>query len=265
MSSYRITVESGQLVGLEEFEDGSWESERIRKGRKVFSYEDGLLLKTEAKRGYTKITTYADADGDGVFEEQSRRRLPGSPGRGRDRDDSSRGGSDDSSSVEDGYKFTLDDAGKVIAVWEYEDGRWEPERIGRRESFEFDGLNLIKAETKKSRVRVTTYSDADGDGIYVKSGRVRTDRLTGEVRGRSDRDGEDAYRFDYVDGQVVNLQEYEDGAWQVESVDSNESWAFDGVSLVQTETKRFGVEVSTYQDLNGDNIYTKISEIYSAF
>lgn len=261
MSSYRIVVEGGQLVRLEEFEDGAWEVERIRKGRKVFSYDSGLLIKTESKKRYTRITTYADADGDGIYQKQSRSRGPASSGAG-DRDDDSLSGDGGSSSLDDAYKFSLDDAGAVIAVWEYDDGRWKPEKIDRRESFTFDGVNLIKTETKKNRVKITTYVDPDADGVYLKAGRSRVDRLTGESR-RGNSVDDDAYRFDYIDGQVVNLEELDDGVWEPESVDPGESWTFDGVSLVQTETKRFGLEISTYQDLNGDNIYTKISEVYS--
>lgn len=76
------------------------------------------------------------------------------------------------------------------------------------------------------------------------------------------RDGQDGYRFTLVNGQVTNLQEYDDGRWQNERIDRNETWRFDGTSLIQEETKRYGVETSVYTDSNGDGVFVKVSEAY---
>lgn len=63
---------------------------------------------------------------------------------------------------------------------------------------------------------------------------------------------------------MTNLQEFDDGRWTSERIDSNETWTFDGVSLIKTERERYGSEISTFTDPDGDGIFTKISEIFAA-
>ncbi|MGA0040916.1 MAG: hypothetical protein ACO3NZ_13810 [Pirellulales bacterium] len=77
----------------------------------------------------------------------------------------------------------------------------------------------------------------------------------------SDLDG--GYRFDLVNGEVVNLQEFDDGRWKNERIDRNESWTFNGTNLIQEEAKRSGTEVTTYSDPNGDGIFTQLSEVFN--
>ena len=186
----------------------------------------------------------------------------------------------------------LDDALKirtngstVVRVLEWDDGRWEREDIGRRERYYLqDGLLVHE---KRDRIRY--YEDADGDGIWRRtslSGTPAPDplisggtpvvdsRRSESWDGDDDHDdgryyrssyGDDAHRFDLVNGQVTNLQEFDDGRWKSERIDYDESWTFDGTNLIKTERERYGNEISTFADPDGDGIFTKVSEIYAAF
>ena len=174
-----------------------------------------------------------------------------------DRDSSS---NDDplDSDLDGGYRFDLVN-GEVVNLQEFDDGRWKNERIDRNESWTFDGTNLIQEETKRSGTKVSTYSDPDGDGIYLE-----TREVFDPLIGGSNQDALDGgYRFDLVNGEVVNLQEFDDGRWKNERIDRNECWTFDGTNLIQEEAKRSGTEVTTYSDPNGDGIFTQLSEVFN--
>jgi hypothetical protein len=168
---------------------------------------------------------------------------------------------------QDGYRFTLVN-GQVSSLQEYEGGSWKNEKIGRNESWSFDGSTLTKTETERGRVKISTYLDADGDGVFTRSGR---DAVTGIGLGGgsgsshpsygSNPSLEDSYRFSLVNGQVTNLQEYEKGRWKNEAIGQNESWSFDGTNLIQQEIKGYGMEVSTYSDPDMDGIFSKVSEV----
>ena len=75
-------------------------------------------------------------------------------------------------------------------------------------------------------------------------------------------DGEDAYRFALVNGQISGLQKYDDGSWRSEGTERNESWRFDGANLIKEELELYGVHTSVYADSNGDGVYRKVSESY---
>lgn len=98
-------------------------------------------------------------------------------------------------------------------------------------------------------------------------------KSTSRIQSRSDSSREshlgssssqqDGYRFSLVNGQVSNLQEYERGRWKNETIDRNESWAFDGTNLIQQEIKRYGMQTTTYSDPDGDGIFSKGTETFS--
>jgi hypothetical protein len=174
---------------------------------------------------------------------------------------------------------------RVVRVREWDDGRWKREDIDRNERYFLQDDLLV--HEKRNRVRY--YEDADGDGIWRRTSQngatgsdplisggtpVVNNRSSNSWDGDNDNDdsrydrsryGDDAYRFDLVNGQVTNLQEYDDGRWKSERIDYDESWSFDGTSLVKTERERYGNEISTFTDPDGDGIFTKVSEIYAAF
>ena len=183
---------------------------------------------------------------------------------------------------------------RVVMVKEWDNGRWRREDLDRNERYYLqDGLLVHE---RRSRVRY--YEDVNGDGIWrrtslaaggsslsadaasdplISGGTSAVSTRSGEswrgYDGDDDYDdgwerrsgyGDDAHRFDLVNGQVTNLQEFDDGRWRSERIDYNETWTFDGTNLIKTEREGYGSEISTFTDPDGDGIFTKISEIYAA-
>ena len=201
-------------------------------------------------------------------------------------------GDDRSRDLDDALKIRTS-GDRVVSVLEWDDGRWQREDISRKERYYLqDGL-LVHERRKGVRY----YEDADGDGIWRRTDRTGATSLTADASsdpvisggtpvttsrsydswdghdGDDDHDdgwerrsgyGDDAHRFELVNGQVTNLQEFDDGRWKIERIDANETWTFDGTNLIKTERERYGSEISTFTDPDGDGIFTKISEIYAA-
>jgi hypothetical protein len=174
-----------------------------------------------------------------------------------------------SSDLDDALKIRTNGS-NVVKVLEWEDGRWKREDIGRRERYYLEDGLLV--HEKRNRTRY--YEDADADGIWRRinlRGTTDPDFLTSDsdpvvnFRGSKSSYGDDAHRFDLVNGQVTNLQEYYDGRWQSERIDNDETWTFEQGNLIEKEIKRFGYEITTYTDPDGDEIFTKVSEVYAAF
>lgn len=62
----RFTVENGIITAIYEFDDGRWEFDRPDHDE-TWSWQNGQASQTKFDDGVWKTTTYADADGDGVF------------------------------------------------------------------------------------------------------------------------------------------------------------------------------------------------------
>jgi hypothetical protein len=170
---------------------------------------------------------------------------------------------------------------RVVKVKEWDDGRWKREDLHRNERYYLqDGLLV-----HERRNRVRYYEDANGDSIWRRTSLAAISSSLSEdtasdpvisggtpVANAHSSDswehrsgyGDDAHRFDLVNGQVTNLQEFDDGHWTSERIDYNETWTFDGTNLIKTEREGYGSEISTFTDPDGDGIFTKISEIYAA-
>ena len=73
----------------------------------------------------------------------------------------------------------------------------------------------------------------------------------------------DSYRFTLLNNEVTNLQEFKDGRWVGEEIDQDESWSFDGTNLIEREIDKNKIEITTYSDPDGDNIFSKVSKVYS--
>ena len=81
------------------------------------------------------------------------------------------------------------------------------------------------------------------------------------------------YRFDLgADGGIINLQSVRRGRYRTESIDAGESYTFvpaipgDPTSiatLIRTEITAAGTEVKTFTDSNSDNVWTRISEVFT--
>ena len=84
-----------------------------------------------------------------------------------------------------------------------------------------------------------------------------TDREDDVNGSESSYDSSETYRFTLQGGSVVGVQEYDDGYWQSERIEPNETYAIDGNYIVKTETERYGTEISRYFDADGDGIYAE--------
>lgn len=174
-----------------------------------------------------------------------------------------------------GYQFTLS-GNTVAAVYEVERGRVKFERMDSDETWIFDGAHVIKTEWDDGRLKTTTYSDANGDGLFLKTSKTvtgtRSDfgRDDHHERGRGDsapgfeatRYGDEGYRFDIdAKGVVSAVYELDRGRVKAERMDWNETWTFDGQDVTQTETKFGKVETSIYTDANQDGVFHKDFEL----
>ena len=113
------------------------------------------------------------------------------------------------------------------------------------------------------------YSDGSGDDRNDDSDSDRFDDGVNDGRDGSsnddpfDSDLDGGYRFDLVNGQVVNPDEFDDGVLKPERIGSKESWTFDGTNLIRQELKRSGTEITIYSDPDGDGIFTQVSEAFN--
>ncbi|MBV6287617.1 calcium-binding protein [Pseudomonas aegrilactucae] len=86
--------------------------------------------------------------------------------------------------LDDAYKFTLV-GGKVKAVYEYDDGRFEREQMERGETWTVQGTNVRMTEREKGVTETEEYADVNGDGIYFKVSETHVgssghDRISGD-------------------------------------------------------------------------------------
>lgn len=167
----------------------------------------------------------------------------------------------------DRYKFTIVD-GFVTEVYEYDDGVWEREPIEANELYQVSGSNVFRYENYGSFIETKIYSDPDGDGVYVESGSRTTDSPSDDSSSDdiSDDDSsgdsheDDWYKFTLVDGQVTEVYEYDDGVWELDSIDSNETFEVSGDNIIETETYGAFVETKVYTDPDGDGIYIELHD-----
>lgn len=69
------------------------------------------------------------------------------------------------------YQFVFNND-SIAAVYEIKGGYVERESIDSDETYIRDGNNVLKIEFEDGRQEVTTYTDADGDGYFLKAGKV---------------------------------------------------------------------------------------------
>ena len=161
------------------------------------------------------------------------------------------------SSASKAYQFTLSGT-TVTAVYEIENGRLESERMKSHETWAFDGRTVTKTEYENGRLKTTSYSDANGDGLFSKVG--TSTGLLNISTGTAPT--EKGHRFDLTsDGAVTAVYEVKNGRVKKERIDWNESWFSTGSEVTQVETSFGKVETSVYTDANQNGIYQKAFEI----
>lgn len=176
------------------------------------------------------------------------------------------------------YQFTFS-GNAVTAVYETRGGRIKQDSIDHDETYVRDGSIVTKIELEHGRQEVTTYSDPDGDGNYMKIGKASLPASSITVSGATitSSSEQDQYRFQLGDGSfadgdlvdandVITLQ-YELGrrGWKPDFLDRNESIGVQQLDntafIVSSELERSGSwEFSVYGDVDGDGIWQEILE-----
>lgn len=100
--------------------------------------------------------------------------------------------------------------------------------------------------------------DDAGDSKDHKDGVDHEKSGDGDDDGPSD--APDSYTFTIVDGQVTGVTKTEDdGSVETERISPNEIYTLEGSDVIKTELKRFGQEVTRYQQ-TADGQWVEISE-----
>lgn len=162
------------------------------------------------------------------------------------------------------YNFTIVN-NQVTAFYEWDDGRWEPERIDFDETFEVSGNNVIRTEKETFYDEITTYApNPNGNGYYKVSEQkvphntdpTPTPNPTPTPTPISD----DLYKFTIVNGQVTEVYELDDGRWERENIDYDETYTVSGNNIIRTETDKFYNEITTYAPTADGSGYYVLSQ-----
>ena len=175
-------------------------------------------------------------------------------------------GNDMSNDATKGYKFSIVN-GAVTAVYEMKNGRAKFEKMDSHETWSVNGSNVTKTEFDHGRLETTIFSDADGDGIFMKSSNSYA--ATSSVTSPTPATGlvgasQNGYQFDVANGSVTSVYEIERGYKSQERIDVNETWTVSGSNIIKTEVERGITETTTYSDVDGDGTFTKVSKSYVA-
>jgi hypothetical protein len=168
------------------------------------------------------------------------------------------------SSRDEGYKFDIQN-GVVVGVYEYDDGRFEREEMDWDETWTVESGRIVKNEYEDSRLEYSVYTDADGDGIYVKTGEYygsTPNPPTSSTPPVNSPNSTNGYQFEVANGAVTAVYELYGGVRSIESIDANESWQVDGSTFIKTEYEYGLVSTSVYTDPDSDGIYNRASKTY---
>jgi hypothetical protein len=144
---YQFNIVNGTVAGVYESEHGRLKAKHMDVDD-IWSVQGDTVTKTEREHGQLEVTTYADADGDGIYAKVAKSRVADSSvAASRDRDHDHDRDRDHGHDDTEGYSFTISgNAG--VAARESEHGGFEVE------SFEY------------GFVEITPH--ADSDGIYAR-------------------------------------------------------------------------------------------------
>ncbi|MCO8163347.1 DUF4214 domain-containing protein [Pseudomonas sp. 21LCFQ010] len=73
----------------------------------------------------------------------------------------------------------------------------------------------------------------------------------------------DLKRFDIVSGQIQRVYEFDDGRWELENIDRDETYSVSGTDVLHVERDDGWIETTVYRDLDGSGIYQEISVSHS--
>lgn len=158
------------------------------------------------------------------------------------------------------YKIKQHGGGRFTA-YERDDGRWEIDRPGKRETFKLgsDGKTFSILEKDDGIVTKDIYKDKNGEGIFKFK---KT-----EVLGRKPGSKEESYKVDRVTGGRLNVYEWDHGRWQLERPDRDEKFSLskDGKTFTRVEFEKRGQEINVYKDGDGDGVYEFQSTRFESF
>ncbi len=70
-------------------------------------------------------------------------------------------------------------------------------------------------------------------------------------------------RFDIVSGQVQRVYEFDDGRWESDRIEPDESYTLSGTDVLHVERDDGWLETTVYRDLEGSGTFQEISTSYS--
>lgn len=161
--------------------------------------------------------------------------------------------------------------GAITAVYEFDDGRWQYEPIEWDERYSLQGTDIVKQEYDDGYLETTLYSP-QGDGTY------REVSETGQSYSRPSSDddaylppvtdstltdsllaNEDLMRFEITDGIVTRAFEFDDGRWELETIDRDETYTVNGTDVIKQEYDDGYIETSLYRDI-GEGIFQVVEQ-----
>lgn len=73
------------------------------------------------------------------------------------------------------------------------------------------------------------------------------------------------YRFQISSTSVTKIEEFDDGRWELDSQDSNETWSYDPATNIVTkvEVNPTYTETYTFTDVDNDGVFIRASSVYS--
>lgn len=77
------------------------------------------------------------------------------------------------------------------------------------------------------------------------------------------RNSSEGYKFMFNGNTVTAVYEVENGRMELERIDRDETWSFDGTYVTKTEWDDGRLETTTYVDVNSDGLFFKTAKIYS--
>lgn len=70
----------------------------------------------------------------------------------------------------------------------------------------------------------------------------------------------DQYKFTIINDQVTEVFEWSGGIWELDSIESNETYEVSGTDVIKTEDYGTFIETKTYSDSDQDGIYKEIAD-----
>lgn len=161
---YKFNIVNGAVAAVYEVKNGRVKFEKMDSDE-VWSVEGTNVIKTEYEHGRQEVTVFNDIDGDGIFAKVSKNYV----------NDSALQTNGTVTPLQptstlktlNGYQFEIIN-GNVTAVIEIERGYRSPERMDSNEIWTVEGANVVKQEVEHGVTETSTYTDADGDGIFSK-------------------------------------------------------------------------------------------------